>query len=549
MLERLRKTYPDLQSGRFVSLASFESAKEAELFRIVGLDGDEGGRPQPTINLLRSREETGVGSLLARLGDPLDSLWLDGARSRALSLPRNWERFALLLMSAYAPPGGLTLDFSIRSGQTEPLVWSRTLRLEPGWNLLRIDLADVAESIDLRDVRGMSWRAVDASAGPVDVLLDDLVLADNSETVLAGPGEGVGFEVTRRGRRLIVAVAGRFELAFRDGLIVSWKAGDAENLTVSSGLGPWPVPLDSDWYASEQTPPPYDDPSLFAEWGQTVAAAQRIVFAAHDRVVIEGLWRFVESARPDPQAREKERLASHTWRYTLYPDGRVYVRVTSDGGVLGWPRPQAGYAIALAGRRGFARPAERSGLEPMLLLARDGRERSDLLWVPHVAEAARRAREMASADGRRIAVIAGSIPAGEVVETAHLLQFWPTDLDDLPEAQMFARDYRVPATTRVARGRVVSDAEGDLNHDGFNESVGCYELAADDGALRLAFDGGGELHYAPRLRIAGTSGKRCWAYVDGRTVAGGGRDEADNFVLELAGVVRGEVSIELHCGE
>jgi hypothetical protein len=83
----------------------------------------------------------------------------------------------------------------------------------------------------------------------------------------------------------------------------------------------------------------------------------------------------------------------------------------------------------------------------------------------------------------------------------------------------------------------VVDAPGDLNHDGYNECEGCYELAADRGMARFTFDPGTLLRHRPAFRIAQTAGRRCWVYADGQIVGTLGRDRSGELCFVIPGVV------------
>jgi hypothetical protein len=547
VLERIRRAYPELASGRFVALASFESAREAELFRVVDAHGASESRDQPWINVLRAREESGVGSLTATLSERGDALLFDGVRSQGLSLLRDWRPYSLMLMALFAPPQGQTLELSIESGSASPLRWNRTLNLSPGWNLLRFDLAEIGDEIDLSDVRRLAWRAPRA-AGPLELSLDDLILADNTQTLLERDDSRPQLYAFRQGRRIHVGAAGRFELAFSDGVITSWQAGEGLNLTVRSGLGPWPIPLPPGWDSSGH-PVVYDDPRLFSSWGEVVGASQQVLEKSPGRIVIEGRWVFLEGGSPPgtaPAARP-----SHSWRYVIYPDGSVYVRTVSDGRGAGWPAALAGYALALDGRRGFARLASPPLAAPRdgtgyVLMARAEPGRADLLWCPHDRGLATSQIELVSNDARRVAVVAGQGEAAPVIQAAHLLRFWPTDLDGLPEAESHAGDYQQPARLHFSRGRAVLDAQGDLNGDGFNESEGCYELATEEGVARFVFDPVGRLRHRPLFRVQGTTGLRCWVYVDGRVVTVEERDALGEVLFAIPGPLGMSVGVEVH---
>jgi hypothetical protein len=550
VLQRMRDTYPDLASGRFISLADFETPGQELLFRSVGLDGVEGRHPQPTLSILRSRNETGGMGLKAVLSDTSDQLVCDGKRARERVLVRDWHDYALLLMSIYGPPQGVMLEFTLQSGLLTPLRWSRTVPVHPGWNLVRLDLAAAGDWINLADVRALTWRAPQITA-PLDLYIDDLIIADNTQPILgeqSGPGE---LSVYTRGRRLYVRVNERFELALADGQIVGWRSGnDDDNLVDPDGLGPWPVPLPADWRNAPSAALAYDDPRLFAAWGASVATTQKIIEATPFRVIVAGQWRFVSGdAPPRAETAAGPDAAGHAWQYVIYPSGAVYVSVQSRAPAKGWPAARLGYAVAVDGRRDFHRiDAPASGADAgasFVLLSRAGSARADLLWTWPEATPLSHYRELASTDERRAAVIVGDLEAAPLVQTAYLLRLWPTDIDAVPEAKSLATDYRRPATLTLTAGHLMTDAPGDLDHDGFNESEGTYELGLDGDALRYDLVCGPSLRYDPVFRVHDTAGRRCWVYARGRLVTDIGRDVDDNLLFRLGRVVN-PVTIEVH---
>jgi hypothetical protein len=179
-------------------------------------------------------------------------------------------------------------------------------------------------------------------------------------------------------------------------------------------------------------------------------------------------------------------------------------------------------------------------------LARRAKGATDLLWVPHAPALAEAQLLLRSADDRRLAVTVGGLPAAAKIDSAHMLRFWPDDIDDVPQAASFAADYQQPAQLRLTAGNVLRDVPGDLNGDGFNECEGCYELSAADGVLRLTLDPGGLLRHEPLFRVHGTAGQHCWVYVEGRIVQSPGRDGQDRLMFVLPGVVKAPVSIEVN---
>lgn len=547
VLQRMRDTYEDLASGRFISLADFETPGQEMLFRCVGPDGTEGRRPQPTLSILRSRNETGGMGLKVRLADPTDQLVCDGKRSQERVLVRDWHSYALLLMSLYGPPQGALLEFTLQSGQQTPLRWVRTVHVGPGWNLIRLDLATAGDWINLADVRALVWRAPQLTA-PLDLYVDDIIIADNAQHILgeqAGPGE---LYVLSRGRRICVGTRERFELSFADGQIVAWRSGDDDNLVDPDGLGPWPLPLAGDWYSAPSPSIAYDDPQLFADWGTSVATAQRIVEATPFRVVVAGQWRFVGGAQSLATSPAQPDMPGHTWQYVIYPSGAVYVSVQSGAPATGWHGPRVGYALAIDGRRGFHRidPAPGEASTGFVLLARAGSQRADLLWSwPRAAQFPHR-HELASPDERRVAVIVGDVATSPVVHTAHMFRLWPPDIEAAPEANSFAADYQNPAPLGLTTGKRLTDAPGDLDHDGYSEAEGTYELVLDGSVLRFDFAPGPLLRYDAVFRVHETAGRRCWVYARGRLVTDVGRDADDNLLFRLGHVASAPVGVEVH---
>lgn len=574
-LQRLRDTYPDLASGRFICLAHFEEPGEELLFRVVQTDGAPSEKPQPEISVRRSRKRTGAGGLKVHLAQG-DLLRFDGARSEDRALVGDWVGYSIVLASIFGPRDGTKLEFGVESGAEPPLRWTTTVSVRAGWNLYRFDTVEIADRVDLADVRALTWRlAVGAPA--TDLYFDDIVLADNTRHLLGQHARAGEMYVFHQGRRLHVGAKGRYELAFSYGTISAWfdrgaippgrtpsparaesqpeadaprTTRDLKNLTLPSGLGPWPMPLASDWSADPLSPPVYDDPQLFAHWGPSVATSQKLVEASPFRVVVEGTWRFRDPANA-ASTTDSADGPGHSWSYVIYPSGHVYVRIVSNCGNAGWRTPRLGYALALDGRRGFARVAP-SPVQPgrasavFTLMARLGAERGDLLWVPSDAAIAARRILVESADERRVVVVVGDIEASPIVDTTHLLRVWPTDIDAAPEAESLARDFQNPATLVVRTGELRTDVAGDRNADGFNESQGCHEIALASGVARFTFDPGGQLRYQPVFRLHGTEQRRCWIYADGRIIRSKGRDQQGRLLFVLPRVIDAPVRVEIN---
>ncbi len=603
--ERMRAAYPDLKSGRMTILADFERPDDGELLRIESGGADVEDADQPRVSIFRSRNDTGAGGLKVTLppaagaspSAAAPTLWFDARRSESLGLVRDWRPYTILLWSVYGPDEGARLTFTLHSGDQPGPAWSTTVRALRGWTLVRIDLAEAGERIDLADVRAMSWKLQDGGGEPVDLYFDDFVLADNTEVILAPSDSSGAMYAVRAGRRLYIGAPGRYELAFADGQIAAWhepgiaaalpaaadtsapdsidssppsetslqgqgsSSGGAQppespptppalprlgapNLTVPSGLGPWPAALAAGWHDPGQQVSAADDPRMFANWGEQVTIGQEVLEATPFRVAVRGQWRFRRTEGETDQATPPQ--PGHTWTYTLYPSGQVYLHLESHPAGAAWPAPLLGLAAVVDARRGFEPVRGRSEGEAFALLARSGEGQADLLWVPARTELAAMQRLVEPDDGRRLTLVLGAVEPEERHESAHLLRFWPLDINSAAEAGSMAADYAERARVQPTSGSVLTDVPGDLNGDGFNESQGCYELAADAGVLRFTFDPAGRLRYQPVFRVQGTQGLRTWVYVDGRIVQSTGRDAQGRLLILLPDVISRALSVEVY---
>lgn len=543
VLRRMRDTYPDLASGRFISLADFESPAEVQLFRVVGPAGNEGEYDQPSVSILRSRNETGAGSLKATLPDAAARLQFDGARSRELALVHDWSEYALLLMSLYAPNDGAELEFVVQSGTRTPLRWSRPLRLTAGWNEVAFDLATIGTRIDLRDVRMLAWQRRDGGA-PLSFYVDDVIIADNTNVIIAAEEgrDAAGLYVYTRGRRIHVGCPERFELAWHAGVIASWQAGAPgppgsaaravptstfDELCAPGGLGPWPVWED-------------ENRQVRNPWATVHDGTQRIVEVSRGRVVIEGARTAALGAAGT--------VREAAWQYVIHPSGSIYVRLRHDASkddTSGVPMQ----AVRVDGRRGFEYapppPVAATGAPVTYgLLTQRGPEAADVLWTWPTDQAMKPLRAELSGDRRTLSILARCGPA--CADTAHLLRVWPTDIDASPEAVGIAADYQYPAHLDVEVGHVRTDVPGDRDGDGYNECGGCYELALTDGVLRCTFAPGRYLRFAPVLRVHESVGRRAWVYVRGRIIDGLAQDATGRLLVPLGPLLTSPARIEVH---
>ncbi len=543
VLRRMQETYRDLKSGRFVSLASLERPEEVQLFRTVDASGSEQAQPQPTLSVLRSRNETGAGSLKVRLTDTHSELRLDGVRSDELALLRDWQPYPLMMMSVYGPVDGLQLEITIASGKPATLTWTRRLELVHGWNLLRFDVGVIGRTIDLADVRLIALRAPEINS-PTEIHVDDVILADNTKAMFGEGGANGSLYVFRRGTRTHVGAYGRFELTFLGSFIDEWRDGNGVRLSDPAGLGPWPI------VAAGQDEQPATltnthaliDAALCTTWDSS-PEVETIVGASKFCVSVRGTRRWRSYG---PGSRGAGRVHC---RHFIEPSGRVisHLRVESD--TASRFTTNLSYWIGLDNHHGFQTvqptPARR-GSACYTLLTQPDPQQADLLWTCPAHDADDLPTVHGSGDGRRVALL---VPVGDSPDTrdfVHCLRLWPTDIDSAAVADPLARDYRQPVALRPSAGVLVTDAEGDRDHDGFNETFGWYELRPADRVLRFEFDPGGLLRFQPAFRVHETSEHRCWVYARGQLLADTARDPFCDLLFRLPGTISRPALIEVH---
>lgn len=559
-LARLRAEYADLPDASFVCIAGFESELEALLARVVR-GGETGDLAQPSTSATPRRESTGARALRATLPAGGDELRIDGVRAGDAALPRDWSAHTLLLLSVHVAKELDGLEFAIEAG-VEPRRWSRPVRLQPGWNLIRQDLAEPAAALPLNDVRAIVLRAPALDA-PLQLALDDLILADNTLALLPAADVGERLFVSRQGRRLVVGSAGRFTLGFENGVLVEWRGPDGQNLAAAGGLGPWPAPLREGWESAESgTLPRFDDPAQFSAWGSAIRSRQQLAEMSDQRVVIESMWRFgggespaETDAAPSPDDGESADAPPTGpqagpwigWRYVIYPTGEVYVAIRT-GDPPPWSEPLVGWAIAVRAEPLTLLRGPTRSTQPLRFVFLSGAtdRTGDLIWVPARAAAATSQREARSGDGSRLGVVVGAEPLDGPLHSIHLLRVWPVDLSTLPEAALFAAAYQQPARLTVTGGELVSDRPGDLAGDGYNEAEGLFELQAGPRGVRVQFDPAGWPRPGVRLRVRGLAAGECWAYVAGQIVPTVLRDGAGDLILRAPRVIEQPVRIEVH---
>jgi hypothetical protein len=547
--DRIQAAYEDAASGRFLIIADFESVEQGQIFRIenvlqVGVT---------KISIRRSRQATGAGALEATFNRASDVLVCDNRNARDWSLIRDWSDYHLLLVSVYAPRDGVALQLEVGSGDT--VVAHRFdhngIPLTVGWNLLRIDLADLAERVQLNDVRSLGFTCVELTE-PVTLYFDDFILTDNARDLL-GSAEGApgSLYARRQGRRIHVAAVGRFEVAFSQGRIAQWfdLAADpkrTEDLTGRGSLGPVPVVVASD----PPTPTAVVGPDDEASWrrlGDAVRVRQQLLEASPVRVVALAEWFFL---RPGTEADASTPV--HRIIYTIYPQGRIFTDVQCATASDTWRAENVGLRFSTDPNRGFSafRHAAGSADELSYLLhARSEPRQADLLFVLHDPRQGSVVRGVDSPQDPRLhTLVMGGEPEVPVTRFRGLLALWPADLHASGSVEPIAVDYCRPAALAPAAGETVETADGDLDHDGFDEASGCYVLRLVSDVCRFEIDGRKQVRFYPTFKLDGSADRDVWVYEAGRQLTNQARDADGNVIFQVDRIVNERVLIEVHAG-
>jgi len=545
--ERLQAAYPDLATGRFWVIADFEDLRHGELFRMDARSQEAGCIPGLTGGLRR----TGQRCLRVTLADPADRLIISSAGAHDWSLRRDWREFFLLLAAVHCPAQSAELDLALVAGPPpeQRTAHSRTT-LTQGWNLLRLDLTEAAEHVPIDDIREIHL-ALPSADGPVTLLLDDLILADNSEALFGAPNDPKqGLYIRQQGRRWNVGAAGRFELGFANGQIVHWYdlAGDPHRLSNLAGgrvLGPSPIVLPSARGSSRE-----QVPSDFAGLGEAVVARQRILEANPVCIVVECTWHFTSPGRP---ARSDDPF--QRWIYTIDRSGRVHIHVECTTASTGFAPRALGLAVSRhddGELDTFAhQTVQLSDPEELRHVAYSfarpaSPEKSGLLYVIHDSRAAPVMKVRAQPERQRVNLIACGGNTGVPTQAwSCLLDIWPPGNCDDVRAREQALDYSSPGGVRMQAGELVTDSPGDANGDGFNERWGWYVLRPEDHLLRFELDGRQRPRFNPLFLVTGCAGREAWVYRDNVLLEPVARDAADRLVFQVSGDVRERSLIEV----
>ncbi|MBN1489938.1 MAG: hypothetical protein JXA69_08480 [Phycisphaerae bacterium] len=542
--DRLMAAYPDLSSGRFLIVADFEAVEQGAIFRLapptaagyVGIVGEQ------------ARAETGAGSLKVRLATAEQELVVEDTGQGPWTLPRDWGRFNLLLMSVYSPRPVAGAVFRACSGPEKTVEYARDgIVLREGWNLIRIDIGDMAQRIDIADVRQLRFGFTELDR-PIELYVDDMVLADNASDVFGSRTSQPGDLYVRvEGRRFRVGVVERFELVFARGRIVEWydlgsDPDRVRNLTGGGPLGPTPVMLGLAADGSLQI----DERGGWERLGPAAESMQRLVETSPVRVVLWGEWRF---GTPDAVTAAEAEGPFHRWVYTIYPTGKVCLEFAGTLAATGTAVREVGYLVSCADGEGFEPlgPGPQTDGEALsyVLFCRDEPGGPDLLYAFQRAATAPKARAVRHDADPRLGMLFHGGPADAVAVWSAMFNVWPSDVDTRRQAEPIVLDYANPLPIAVDAGRLVRTDAGDTDNDGFNEARGHYTLEPEGNAVRVRLDGRHRMRFGPAFKIVDVAGRDVWAYVDGLEIRPIARDEEDNAIFQIPRVIDKETLVEV----
>lgn len=534
-VERLARAYPELGSGRFAVVADFEDPRHMELFQLISVSP----HARRTLDPRLGRVETGQGCLVFNTGSPNDTLVITNEFATQWYLKRDWRPFDLLLMGVYSPQEGLALQVTIGGGGArERVATHASIPLSQAWNLVRLDLAEIADRIPMDDVREIRL-AVSGATAPVALRFDDILLTSHREDLLGDShNREAGLYVQRVGRRWRIGAASRdadFEITFANGQIVEWYNMAADpyrlrNLVRGTVLGPAIVAVGA------------------PEPGTAVAIHSRIIEMTAVRVVLTCEWRYASE--------QDGRDTVRRWIYTIYPNGQLYVAVDAPGKTKTWSAPQLGLVVSLAATPTDKLQAEivtaSSDIQPALplpfLVARHQPADAMLLYVVDDHDGPARITETPSPDGsqadaraqRSFAALIDTRDGAPAPWSCHLLLAKSTKVSD-EEALSRALDYARPARPRMELGALAGPAD----RAGFDAASGCHVLVPEQGRVRFVLDGSKRSLFSPAFQVITKEPSDAWVYVDHLILENVVRDAYGNVVFQIPGIIKKRILVEV----
>lgn len=319
-VDRFAASYPPLRQGRFAILADFTDPRHGEL-----VEWRQGLATFPPRHVAPPNGWAAERAHWFEVTANGDGVTLSDARSAGAIMKRDWRDYDLLLLNLVSlKPGRFACVRLVGpSGVVQPPDNGSKVPLQEGRNLVRIDLADWASRIPLRDVRAVRVD-IEGVTGPEVFGLSDVVLTADREKLWGdADGRPGSLFVERVAGQFRAGASGQFELIFRGSGIVAWfdlsvDPFRAENLVGDSGWGP-AASLSAGETAEE---------AVSTMWRE---ASCRWVELNSIRVVME--CECAAAASPDGRGSLRS-------RFVLHPDGMLFVDVRPCRGrvddAIGW---------------------------------------------------------------------------------------------------------------------------------------------------------------------------------------------------------------------
>ncbi len=595
--DRLMATYPDLKSGKFALIADFESPAHMELVQLMGVSQNA----RSVRNTTAGRTETGGACLSFTSGSAHDTLMLSNNFASQWYLRRDWRPYDLLLMAVESPQNDLTLDLTILAGaKNNQLATGMKERLRSGWNLLRIDLAELGEQIPLDDIRELKL-AVSGADKPVQINIDDIILTSsrnyllghaNSDTDKHGETGDIGnngsLYVQRRGRRWHIGADDRFELVFANGQIVGWYNTEVDpyklnNLVRNTVLGPTPIRLD------QQGEPIDMEHEMEHEQRRSVSAHQRILEMSPVRIVLQANWTFTRE-----QGQSLPDNPRYVWTYTIYPTGQVFVDVVVSMPIADPPGSRIGLAVSLASEdantwieplpapssgvsgSGFAkeeRPKDRrikpGEIKPEKTLnttsekpntfafARSAKANALILFAPSVLSTASSSTSSTTSSStgtihsrfdrtkklRRWVYSTNLSPHSPTHFQCQIFVSTSTKHND-DELRLRANRSQLPNLKSLEVGTLaLTDTHQAPMDSGHNN--GTIDVTPDSGTVRLILDNTDRQFFTPCIRVHDRTNRKAWVYIDHLIYKNIARESDGYLVFQLPMLARRKTAVEV----
>lgn len=540
--DRLMAAYPDLKDGRFALLADFESPIHMELVQLRGVSQDARAVRSTTAG----RSETGGACLSFTAGSAHDALRLSNDFAAQWYLRRDWRPFDLLLMSVQAPRAGLTLNLDVLAGAKDNrLAAGMKESLAPGWNTLRLDLAELGEQIPLDDIRELTL-SISTANYPVKINLDDMMLTSSRTPLLGDPNNADGsLYALRKGRRWHLGAGGRFELVFSNGQIVGWYNTAVDpyhlrNLVQNTVLGPTPAVLSK------------DGQPIATQFGPDngIRTRQRFLEVNSVRIMVQSIWQFT-----DARGKNLPGNPQYVWTYTIYPTGQLFTEVVATP-----PGPQSadtriGITVSLASRnpddwQDTVQSSGQVGSEARTFaFARSADTDTLLLFVPDAAKADQAVTPVIHTHFDRTRQVRSwvySLEGTQHSSARYDSRLFLTSSKEHDDARVRRRALGIlhPASSALELGTLVTAASQSAT-DPQGQFSGTIDIAPDRGQVRLVLDNTDDQYFTPCLRIFDRAHRKAWVYVDHLIFKPFVRESDGSLVFQLPELARRKSVVEV----